>query len=247
MVDYFFANRMVELAGVSKEDRVLEIGSGIGNLTEFIAKRAGIVYAVEIDPRLIRLASMLIQAKNVRFLQGDFLRMKLPPFDKVVCNPPYCIISRIIERLSREDFKVAVMSVQRELAQRMVAQPGTGDYGRFTILCQLNFEVELFEEIPPSAFYPEPEVTSVIVRLRPSKQKPPIANGEFFAWFLRQAFSQRNKKLRNALLKPLIREYGLKKEEASRLLSHEIFQERAFRLSPRELIKASNFIWEKLH
>ncbi len=246
MVDYGFAIRMAELARLSPSDTVLEIGSGIGNLTEILSERAKLVYAIEIDPLLVHIASRRLQKRNVRFIRGDFLKIDLPPFDKVVCNPPYCIISKIIERLSQLDFEVSVMTVQKELASRMVAEPGTKEYGRFTVLCYLNFDIELFDEVPPSAFYPEPEVTSVIVRMTPLKDKPSPLNEEFFQWFLRQVFSQRNKKMRNSLLKALVREKGLSKEEASKLLSNSLFQERPFRLSPEELIEASNLIWERL-
>jgi 16S rRNA (adenine1518-N6/adenine1519-N6)-dimethyltransferase len=191
---------MVDYAELSRDDVVLEIGAGTGNLTNLLAKRAGKVIAIERDRRLFKLLrAELRKHSNVNLIHADALRIEFPRFDKVVANLPYGISSDITFKLLEHDFKLVVLMYQREFAQRLVAQPGSTDYSRLTVNVFYRAQVELLEEVPPSAFIPEPEVTSTVVRLRPRAPPFQIADEKIFFSVVRALFQHRRQKVRNAL------------------------------------------------
>ncbi|MEM2419256.1 MAG: 16S rRNA (adenine(1518)-N(6)/adenine(1519)-N(6))-dimethyltransferase RsmA, partial [Candidatus Hadarchaeales archaeon] len=149
--------RMVEYAELSPQDTVLEIGAGIGNLTTLLAERAGKVLALEKDRRLLPvLRERLSGYDNVELMNVDFLKAELPPFNKVVSNLPFQISSEATFRLLGMKFELAVLTYQREFARRLVASPGSEDYGRLTVAVGMRAEVELMEEVSPACFFPPP-------------------------------------------------------------------------------------------
>ena len=200
VIDLGLLERMVGYAGVSGEDEVLEIGAGIGNLTRLLAERARKVIAVERDGRFIKILREQLKGRpNVKIVHGDVLRIELPKFNKVVANLPYGISSEVTFRLLERDFELAVLMYQWEFAERLIARPGSADYGRLTVNVYYRAEVELLEKVLPSAFLPQPKVFSAVVRLRPRKPPFKVVDERIFFDVVRALFQHRRQKVRNAL------------------------------------------------
>ncbi len=190
----------MEYAEISSDDVVLEIGAGVGNLTLLLAQRAGKVVAVEMDRKLVKIVEeRLSEHPNVELLCGDALRVEFPRFDKVVANLPYGISSDITFRLLEHKFKLAVLMFQKEFADRLVAEPGSSDYSRLTVNARYRASIELLDEVPPEAFFPQPKVTSAIVKLRPREPLFRVADEKLFFSVVRALFQHRRQRVRNAL------------------------------------------------
>lgn len=199
---------------------VLEVGPGIGCLTEQLAKRAGKVVSVELDKALKPvLAETLKGLDNVELIFGDVLKQDikklaeehLPGLRPVVCaNLPYNVTSPLLTAfLEAGCFDSITVMVQREVARRICAGPGSGDYGAFGIFVQWHTEPELLFDVPPSCFVPQPKVTSSVIRLRRRTVKPAeVSDEELLFKVIRAAFNQRRKTLVNALSSGLGREKG---------------------------------------
>ncbi len=248
VVDGGLLRRMVDYAEVSRGDVVFEIGAGIGNLTAMLVQRAGKVIAVESDARLARvLRERLGRYSNLEILHGDILKIKFPRFDKVVANLPYVISSDVTFKLLASRFKLAVLMYQREFARRLVASPGTKEYGRLTVNVYYRAEVELLEEVPPGAFIPRPKVKSMVVRLKPREPPFEVRDEELFAHVVRAVFQHRRKMIRNALLhsfEEIFPASGLtkvkKREIIDKILPEKYGDARAVNLSPEELGEVAN-------
>lgn len=200
VIDPNVLERMVDYAKLSRDDVVLEIGAGVGNLTLLLAARAGRVIAVERDRRLIKvLGEQLGGYSNVELLCGDALQIELPKFNKVVANLPYGISSDITFRLLERKFELAVLMYQREFAKRLVAKPGSDDYSRLTVNAYYRASVELLGEVPPEAFFPQPKITSAIVRLKPRESPFEVSDEGMFFNVVRALFQHRRQRVRNAL------------------------------------------------
>ncbi|MCS7172966.1 MAG: 16S rRNA (adenine(1518)-N(6)/adenine(1519)-N(6))-dimethyltransferase RsmA [Armatimonadetes bacterium] len=207
LVDARVLERIVALADLGPQDAVLEVGAGTGTLTEQLARRAGWVVAVEVDPALQAvLREQVSGLPNVQIVQADILTLDLrslfPPgfVRKVVSNLPYQIASSLTVRLLEEvpDLERLVLMVQREVAERMAACPGTKDYGLLSLLVQYRARVEIALRIPPRAFLPPPRVHSAVVVLRPHPPPGSVDEALLFR-VIRAAFAHRRKQLRNAL------------------------------------------------
>ncbi len=190
---------------------VLEIGPGIGALTVQLSRRAGKVTAVELDRTLLPiLGETLADCPNAEVIHGDILKLdlsslleeKFSGFTPIACaNLPYNITTPVLTALieAREFSSITVM-IQREVARRICALPGSGDYGAFSVYCQFYTQPSLLFEVPPEAFLPAPKVTSAVIRLLP-RPVPPVRVREEAAFFrvVHAAFAQRRKTLLNAL------------------------------------------------
>lgn len=199
---------LARYASLSHNDIVLDIGAGLGFLTSFLAEECRKVLAVEIDSRFVRfLRENLERLRNVEVFEGDILKVTLPPFNKVVSVPPYNISSPIIEWLLSKNFECAVLILQKEFSNRLIAVVGDKDYGWLTVLAYYRFEIELLDHIPKRLFYPPPKVDSTIVRLRP-RASPSFTVKDYFLFsrLVHALFSQRNRKVRNAI-QPFIKSY----------------------------------------
>ena len=198
-------------SGVDSSVGVLEIGPGIGPLTQQLALRAGKVCAVEVDTRLKPiLALTLADCGNVEILWEDVLKLDIPALVQeklgglrpMACaNLPYYISSPILTALlEAECFEAVTVMVQKEVAQRIAAGPGTADYGAFSVFCQYYAQPELLFDVPPHCFLPQPKVTSAVVTLRVRQQRPwDIPDKELFFRVVRSSFAMRRKKLSNGL------------------------------------------------
>ncbi len=219
------ADQIVMAAELDGSDRVVEIGPGFGSLTLKLAATAGEVWVVELDRRLLPvLEEVTGHCSNVVIRQGDILKTNLDemlaaskPY-KVVANLPYYITTPIIMRLleAEQGWSVAVVMVQKEVAERITAAPGGKDYGVLSLGVQYRAEAEIITVVPATAFVPQPEVQSAVIRLR-RRQQPPVEvtdEGNLFR-IIRAAFGQRRKTLLNALSSNL----GLPRETASQFLA----------------------------
>ncbi len=198
-------------SGVDSSVGVLEIGPGIGPLTQQLALRAGKVCAVEVDARLKPiLALTLADCSNVEILWEDVLKLDIPALVQeklgglrpMACaNLPYYITSPILTALlEAECFEAVTVMVQKEVAQRIAAGPGTADYGAFSVFCQYYAQPELLFDVPPHCFLPQPKVTSAVITLRVRQQRPwDIPDKELFFRVVRSSFAMRRKKLSNGL------------------------------------------------
>ncbi|RLI28490.1 MAG: ribosomal RNA small subunit methyltransferase A [Candidatus Hecatellales archaeon] len=244
MVDRGLLERLAEYGEVSSCDRVLEVGAGLGFLTEILAEKAGEVLAVEADFKLYRLLERKFRGKgNVKLFHGDFLKLRLEGlYDKVVSNPPYSISSPLIFRLAESPVKLAVLTLQREFAERLIARPGTAAYGRLTVMAYYWAEVEVLETVGKEAFYPPPKVESMVVRFKP-RVKPPfkVEDYKFFSEVVKLLFTQRRRKLSRALqtLAKLKPELGLAKP----FTGIPYLERRVFTLSPEEFAEVANVLW----
>ncbi len=203
--------QIAEDAGVDSTAGVLEIGPGIGPLTQQLALRAGKVCAVEVDDRLAPILDItLADCPNVEILWGDILKQDIPALVKqkfgdlrpMACaNLPYYITSPILTALlEAECFDSVTVMVQKEVAQRIAAKPGTADYSAFTIFCQYYAEPELLFDVPAHCFMPQPKVTSAVITLRTRETLPwQISDKEVFFRAVRASFAMRRKTLQNGL------------------------------------------------
>ena len=198
-------------SGVDKSVGVLEIGPGIGPLTQQLALRAGRVCAVEVDNRLEPILKQTVgEFDNLEILWGDVLKQDIPALVKekfsdlrpMACaNLPYYITSPILTALlEAECFEAVTVMVQKEVAQRIAAKPGTADYSAFTIFCQYYAEPELLFDVPAHCFMPQPKVTSAVITLRVRKERPwQIDDQDIFFRTVRASFAMRRKTLQNGL------------------------------------------------
>ena len=202
---------IAEDSGVDETVGVLEIGPGIGPLTQQLALRAGKVCAVEVDGRLEPILKQTVgEFDNLEILWGDVLKQDVPALVRekfaglrpMACaNLPYYITSPILTALlEAECFEAVTVMVQKEVAQRIAAKPGTPDYSAFTIFCQYYAEPELLFDVPAHCFMPQPKVTSAVITLRTRKEKPwQIDDQEIFFRTVRSSFAMRRKTLQNGL------------------------------------------------
>jgi ribosomal RNA small subunit methyltransferase A len=178
---------------------VLEIGAGDGRLSEKILEHEPeCLFMVEKDERL---AGILHDkfcgcSEQAIVIEGDVLELDLPKVDLIIGNIPYYITSPIIFRIAKEKFKRAVLIVQKEFAQKMVAKPGEKNYGRLSVTSQIAFEVKLVQIVPRHLFKPMPKVDSAMILLRPTGKKLDAKQENV----IRYLFSHKNKTVRNALL-----------------------------------------------
>ena len=211
LIDKNIPEKIVRKSEIDKTYGVLEIGPGIGALTAELAKTAGYVIAVELDKRLIPILSeTLIGYSNVEIIQGDILKTDILKLCKekiqgsrlcVCANLPYNITTPAITALLEVDiFESLTVMVQREVARRICAKPGTADYGAFSVYANYHADCEILFDVPPQCFVPRPKVFSSVLRLKPKPQKIPVEDLEqLFFRVTRAAFSQRRKTLANAL------------------------------------------------
>jgi 16S rRNA (adenine1518-N6/adenine1519-N6)-dimethyltransferase len=221
MTDEAILHAMASHAALRRDDVVLEIGAGLGGLTRAISPFCKTVVAVEADRRFIDvLRKELADFPNITLVEGDVLKAAIPKFNKVVSNPPFHISSPILFWLFHQNFELAVLTFQKEFARRLTGSVGSKDYSRLTVETYYRAEVELLENVPKEAFFPPPKVDATIVRLKPWKTQPfRLKNEKAFHELVRALFTQRNRKVRNAV-QSYLREKGKKRELADSLPFH---------------------------
>ena len=215
-------DEIVHAAEITVGEPVLEVGPGIGTLTQGLAQSGADVTAIELDRRLLEvLDTTLASYDNVRIIHGDVLKLDVPtimnhkPF-KVVANLPYYITTPIIMSLleSKLPIERLVVMVQKEVALRMVAKPGTKDYGALSVAVQYYTEPDIVLDVPPKSFLPAPAVTSSVIRCV-LRDKPPVdvIDEKLFFRVVKAGFAQRRKTFANTM-----RTTGLSKEQIDDIL-----------------------------
>lgn len=221
LIDLNLLDLLLRAAELTKDDMAFEVGSGTGSLTAQLAEQAGAVVTVEIDPAFISLAKESVAGLgNVTLLHADILKTKnelnpgvLAALDearqrhgcknlKLVANLPFAVATPLIGNLLISDVAVErmVVTVQWEIAERLMAQPGTKEYSSLAVLVQSVADVELVRKLPPTVFWPRPQVASAIVCIRPNAAKREhVGDVARFRIFLRDLYTHRRKNLRGAL------------------------------------------------
>ena len=212
LIDTHVLDKIISAAHITKEDMVLEIGPGIGTMTQYLAEAAGKVIAVEIDKNLIPILSdTLSEYQNVRIINEDVLKLDLRKLAdeenggkaiKVVANLPYYITTPIIMGLFENHVPVESITVmvQKEVADRMQTGPGSKDYGALSLAVQYYAEPYIVANVPPNCFMPRPKVGSAVIRLTRHKEPPVEVKDEKLMFdIIRASFNQRRKTLANGL------------------------------------------------
>ena len=226
LIDSHVIHKIMEAAEITKQDVVLEIGPGIGTMTQYLAEQAGQVYAVEIDKNLIPvLLETLASYDNVTIVNQDILKVDIPKLVgerriKIVANLPYYITTPIIMGLFEDHIpaeSVTVM-VQKEVAERMQAKPGTKDYGALSLAVQYYASPYIAANVPPNCFIPRPNVGSAVIKLT-AYEAPPVSviDEKLMFRLIRASFNQRRKTLVNGIRNS--GELSFTKEEVEQALS----------------------------
>jgi len=222
LIDLNLVDFIVHSADLTRGDLALEIGSGTGSLTAKLAEAAGSVLSVEIDPAFHALAIESAHGHdNVRLLNVDALKNKnqmnpdvlanleelkekyRPQRVKLVANLPYAVATPVITNLliAHVPLERMVVTVQWEIAEKLIARPSTKEYGALAVLVQSLADVEILRKLPPSVFWPRPQVESGIVRIQPNAEKrQQVADVQRLRYFLRDLYSHRRKNLRGGLI-----------------------------------------------
>jgi 16S rRNA (adenine1518-N6/adenine1519-N6)-dimethyltransferase len=205
--DRNLASWIVEKAELAADDYVVEIGPGLGALTEFILASGARVLAIEKDQRLAEFLRKRFASERLEIIHGDALNFDVRPLFakarvKLLGNLPYYIASQLLLKFIKYPSPISLwlLMLQKEMARRISAKPGTSDYGALTLTVQLHYRVEFLRNVPATVFLPQPDVDSAFVRITPrSSDELPPCDSETFSRLVRRGFSQRRKQLRNLL------------------------------------------------
>jgi 16S rRNA (adenine1518-N6/adenine1519-N6)-dimethyltransferase len=200
LVDIEAINSLIKHARLDKNDTVIEIGPGIGNITIELAEVAGNVYALEKNQKFIEpLTERCSAFTNITVVHGDALRETYPEFTKLVSNLPYRICEAVFQRLTQEIFDTACLITSSSFAEKITARKMDKHYSKLSLISQIFFEVRLVENIPPDSYYPQPQVETSVITLHPCTNiSKPIQ-------IMQDLLRQNDKKTRNALREAFIR------------------------------------------
>lgn len=198
LIDGRVADRHIAYAGIREGDRVLEVGPGLGILTERMADLPCELTCIELDNILAEYISQTF-GDRLRLIHGDAVKVDFPGFDVFVSNLPYSVSTPIIFKLLDHRFRTAVVMVQKEFADRMVADVGSPDYSRLTVNLFYRADCEVMETVPASRFNPRPKVDSALVRITPRKAPFDVIDERLFFKVTEITFNHRRKKIGTSL------------------------------------------------
>jgi 16S rRNA (adenine1518-N6/adenine1519-N6)-dimethyltransferase len=198
LTDGRVADRHIKYAGIEKGDRVLEVGPGLGVLTKRLLETEGTLTCIELDETL----ADYIEGEygdRLTLIRGDAVKVPFPEFDRFVSNLPYSVSTPIIFKLLEYPFKKAVVMVQKEFAERMVADVGSPDYSRLTVNLFYKAECQIVENVPKSRFKPQPKVDSCLVSITPRPAPFRVKDEKIFFRVTQVCFDHRRKKIGTSL------------------------------------------------
>ncbi len=260
LINNVILNKIIKASDLKGNEKVIEIGAGIGSLTQYLLKELdkGELIAIEKDTRFITILSDLFSNyDNLIILKEDILNIDWDNFIKeydlkkvkikIIANLPYYITTAIIKSLLFSPLKInsMVFMIQREVAERLVANPGTKAYGSLSVFIQFHYKVEIKFEVPPKFFIPKPKVHSAVIKLTPYQEIPyKVKNKEFFFNVVKAIFNLRRKNIKNSLnLSPL---FKMDKELIIEGLRQSNIdpRTRGEKLEIPKLVSLSNIYWE---
>lgn len=269
LIDQNILSYIANSASLQKDDVVLEIGTGTGSLTRYLAEKACHVFTVEIDNKLFDLSSEILKFyKNITIINADILQSKHKlnaeivtmisgwlatnnhSAFKVVSNLPYNISTPVIINLLESNLPISfmVLMLQKEITERLIAAPGSREYGILSVITQLFSEVELMKTLPPDVFWPRPEVSSAIVKMSVHRAKyaNKITEYPFFIKIIYAIFTSRRKTLVNSIEK--LKLPGVSRSELKRILAVMQLNEniRGEMLDPEQLIHLTESIFQTI-
>ena len=253
LIDKNKRDQIINFGNVTKDDVVLEIGTGIGTLTIELAKKAKKVIAIEQDEKICSiLAKRLKDEKidNVELINDDALKVEFPEFNKIISNLPYQISSPITFKFLDYDFDLAILMYQKEFAARMNGEVGTKDYSRLSAMLYFKCDVEKLTEVSNESFIPKPQIDSTVIKLTPKENTIDNEDFRIYSKFTKALFQHRNKKIRNALIDSRHIISNIDKKVLKKRLNEiedekiqDYLKERVVVLSPEEIL----FISQKLN
>ena len=249
LIDKNKRNQIIEFGNITKEDVVLEIGTGIGTLTIELAKRAKKVIAIEQDENICNILADRLKTEkidNVELICDDGVKVEFPEFSKIISNLPYQISSPITFKFLNYDFDLAILMYQKEFAKRMNGEVGTKDYSRLSAMLYFKCDVEKLTDVSSESFIPKPQIDSTVVKLTPKENNITDEDFKIYSRFTKALFQHRNKKIKNALIdsRHIIGNVD-KKVLKKRLASiddeeiEEYLKKRVVVLSPEEILLVS--------
>jgi 16S rRNA (adenine1518-N6/adenine1519-N6)-dimethyltransferase len=203
LIDKNKRDQIINFGDISKEDVILEIGTGIGTLTLELAKRAKKVIAIEQDQKICEILSQRLEDEkidNVELINDDALKVDFPPFNKIISNLPYQISSPITFKFLNYDFDLGILMYQKEFASRMNGEVGTKNYSRLSAMLYFKCNVEKLTEVSNESFIPKPQIDSTVVKLTPKENSISDEDFRTYSKFTKALFQHRNKKIKNALI-----------------------------------------------
>lgn len=237
LTDERVAQRHVDYAGITEGDKVLEVGPGLGILTNILVQRSDDVTCIELDDILADYIEGTY-ADKVKLIRSDAMKVDFPPFDRFVSNLPYSISTPIIFKLLDYDFKKAVVMVQKEFAERMVADVGTDDYSRLTVNLYYRADCRILETVPASRFKPKPKVDSALVEIVPRESPFKVKDERTFFKVTEVAFNHRRKKIGTSL-----RSAGMISGDSN----IPYLDDRIEKLTPEQIGELSDRVFESMH
>ena len=252
LIDKNKRDQIINFGNITKDDVILEIGTGIGTLTIELAKRAKKVIAIEQDVKICEILTQRLKNEkidNVELINDDALKIEFPKFNKIISNLPYQISSPITFKFLKYDFDLAVLMYQKEFAQRMNGKIGSKNYSRLSCMLYFKCNVEKLTDVSSESFIPKPEIDSTVVCLKPKENIISQKDFEIYSNFTKALFQHRNKKIKNALIDSRHIICNLdKKEMKNRINSIEsdeienYLKQRVITLTPEEILFLSKEI-----
>ncbi|MEM1574802.1 MAG: rRNA adenine N-6-methyltransferase family protein [Nitrososphaerota archaeon] len=221
LIDKKIIKKIVSYAELNRNDIVLEFGTGLGFITKEIAKKAGKVLSIEKDEKILEVTSKLLNEKNIQLIKGDFFKVNIPQFNKFISSPPYQFSRKIIEWISLRKIDSCVIVFQNDFAKKLIEEKGK-NYTLVSVLPSISYKVELLDIVPCSSFYPPSPFPSRIVKLKFINEKYNEEEINNLIIFLKNIFSQKNKKLKHPLRNYLEKIIGIKDSNKINEIIHSI-------------------------
>lgn len=253
MVDEALISEIVNAANLTSKDIALEIGPGTGFLTAELLKHSKVV-AVESEDTMCTILEKKfkdeINSGKLNLIKGDFLKVKLPKFNKIVANVPYSISSDLIYHILDKGFETAVLTMQQEFIEKITAFPGLNEYNAISVISQYYAKMDIvIPKIPPKSFFPKPSTYSAVIRLKflDREKRLKVKDEKLFKIFLKEIFRMKNKNLSNSLSKSfnfLQKPMKIKKPDFDKKFQGLPFaDEKVYLIEVKDFVKVFNYLY----